>query len=78
MTINLENGRKIVINAPNSSERNKYISSATFNGKLYNNNWLSHAALLQGGVINFDLSAEPNKQRGTAASSFPYSLSNDK
>ena len=50
----------------------------TFNGKAYNNNWLDHAALLQGGVINFNLSAQPNKQRGIEAPNFPYSLSNEK
>ena len=78
MTINLENGKKIVLNAPGNSENNKYINSITLNGKMYSNNWISHAALLQGGVINFSLSAQPNKQRGIEASSFPYSLSNDK
>lgn len=78
MTINLENGKKIVINALNNSENNKYINSMTCNGKTYNNNWLGHTTLSQGSVINFNLSAQPNKQRGIDASNFPYSLSNEK
>lgn len=78
MTINLENGKKIVINAPNNSGNNKYINTMTCNGKTYNNNWLSHTTLAQGSVINFNLSAQPNKQRGIDASNFPYSLSNKK
>ena len=78
ITVNLENGKKLVLNAPNNSENNKYINSISFNGKAYNNNFLNHTALLQGGVINFNMSAQPNKQRGIEAASFPYSLSNEK
>jgi len=78
MTINLENGKKIVLNAPNNSDENQYVNSVNYNGKSYGNNWFDHAELLKGGLINFTMSAQPNKQRGVAASSFPYSLSNDK
>jgi predicted alpha-1,2-mannosidase len=78
MTINLENGKKLVLNAPNNSDENQYVNSISYNGKLYNNNWFDHAELLKGGVINFNMSARPNKQRGIAVSSFPYSLSNEK
>ncbi len=77
MTINLENGKKIILNAPNNSEANRYINSMNYNGKVYNNNWLSHDTLLQGAVINFDMATHPNQQRGTEPSSFPYSLSNE-
>jgi predicted alpha-1,2-mannosidase len=78
ITVTLENGKKLIINATDNSEDNKYISSINFNNKSYNYNWLSHEALIQGGVINFQMSAQPNKQRGTKESSFPYSLSNEK
>jgi len=78
MTINLENGKKIVLNAPNNSESNKYINSVSYNGKPYNNNWLDHAELLKGTVVNFNMSAQPNKQRGIQPANFPYSLSNEK
>jgi len=33
---------------------------------------------MQGAVLNFDMSAAPNKQRGLKESDFPYSLSNEK
>jgi len=78
LTINLENGKKVVINAPNNSDSNLYINTMNFNGKPYDLNWLSHKALLQGGVINYNMSATPNKQRGIKASDVPYSLSNEK
>ena len=78
MTLHLENSKTLVLNAPNNTAENKYINSINYNGKVYNYNWLDHAEMLKGGTINFDMTAQPNKQRGTAPSSFPYSLSNEK
>jgi len=48
-----------------------------YNGKPYEKNWLSHAELLKGAVLNFSMSANPDMERGTKESSFPYSLSTD-
>src|SRR3569833_655040 len=78
LTINLENGKKVVINAPNNSDSNLYINSMSVNGKPYDLNWLSHTALIQGAVINYNMSATPNKQRGVKDADVPYSLSNEK
>jgi len=78
LTINLENGKKVIINAANNSDNNVYINSMTLNGKPYDLNWLSHQTLMQGVVINDSMSAQPNKQRGIKAEDFPYSLSNEK
>jgi predicted alpha-1,2-mannosidase len=78
LTVNLENGKKLVINAPNNSADNKYIKALTVNGKPYDLNYLTHAELIKGGVLNFTMSNQPNKQRGIKESSFPYSLSNEK
>jgi predicted alpha-1,2-mannosidase len=78
LTINLENGNKIVLNAPNNSDANLYIKTITFNDKLYDFNWLSYKALAKGAVINFDMWAQPNKLRGIKPVDFPYSLSNEK
>jgi predicted alpha-1,2-mannosidase len=78
VTLTLENGKKVTINAPNNSADNRYVSALTVNGKPYTNNWLSHKALQQGEVLNFNMSATPNKARGTKAADVPYSLSNEK
>ena len=78
LTINLENGKKVIINAANNSDNNVYINSMTLNGKPYDLNWLGHQTLIQGVVINDSMSAQPNKQRGIKAEDFPYSLSNEK
>ncbi len=78
ITINLENGKKLIINSPKNTADNKYVNNMTYNGKPYDLNWVSHLALMQGAVINMDMSATPNKARGIKASDVPYSLSNDK
>ena len=78
ITVSLENGNKIVINAPDNSAENKYVSSINYNGKQYDKDWFSHQDLLKGAVIDFKMSSQPNKQRGIAPADYPYSLSNDK
>jgi predicted alpha-1,2-mannosidase len=78
LTLTLENGKKVIINAPTNSDANRYVSALTVNGKPYDYNWLSHAALQQGGVLNFSMSATPNKARGIKAEDVPYSLSTEK
>ena len=78
ITVNLENGKQLIINAPQNSADNKYVNSMTYNGKLYDLNWVGHASLLQGATINMDMTAKPNKQRGIKAADVPYSLSNEK
>jgi putative alpha-1,2-mannosidase len=78
ITLNLENGKKVIINAPQNSVANKYVRNLTYNGKLYDLNYLDHKTLMQGAVLNFDMSSKPNKQRGIKDVDFPYSLSNEK
>lgn len=78
ITLNLENGKSVVINAANNSAENKYVTSLSVNGVLYTNNWVSHTGLLKGGTMNFSMSATPNKVRGTKAQDVPYSLSTEK
>jgi len=78
MTITLDNGKKVVINAPNNSAQNQYVQSLTVNGKPYDLNYFTHATLSKGAVLNYVMSDKPNTQRGTKPSSFPYSLSNEK
>ncbi|MGN6396793.1 MAG: GH92 family glycosyl hydrolase [Mucilaginibacter sp.] len=75
LTINLENGKIVTINAPKNSAENKYVNRLTINGKPYGLNWLSHKALMGGEVLNFDMSATPNKQRGTEPKDVPFSMS---
>lgn len=75
VTIFLENGKKLVIAAPANSDKNRYAHSIKLNGKEHKRNWIGHFELLKGGLLNFDMCAEPNKRRGINPEAYPYSLS---
>jgi predicted alpha-1,2-mannosidase len=77
MTLQLENGKQLVINAPNNSAENKYVNGLKVNGQDHSKTWLSHQALLEGATLDFDMSATPNKQRGVNEADFPYSFSSE-
>ena len=77
VTLNLENGKKVVINANNNDTANRYISTMKVNGKNYTRNYLTHEDLLRGMTINCTMSATPNKTRGTEEKDAPYSFSKE-
>ncbi|MDO7850809.1 GH92 family glycosyl hydrolase [Hymenobacter convexus] len=77
-TLHLPSGKDIVLNAPNNSAENRYVNKLTLNGQTYDKNWLSHSELMRGATLNFDMSAIPNKSRGTAPAAAPYSFSKAK
>ena len=74
-TLTMEGGRKVIINAPENSDANRYVETLKINSKIYEKNWLSHPELKKGMVIDFKMTDRPNLNRGVSASAFPYSLS---
>ncbi|CAH1000776.1 hypothetical protein LEM8419_01879 [Neolewinella maritima] len=77
VTIELENGNTLTIAAPENSAENRYIQRLTFNGEVHEKNWLSHRALLEGGLLEFDMGPEPTRERGVGPEAYPYSLSRE-
>jgi len=75
--LHLENGKQVTIETDNNSKANRYVSSMTVNGSLFPKNYLTQDLLTQGAKIRFNMSALPNKQRGTKAADFPYSFSTE-
>jgi putative alpha-1,2-mannosidase len=78
VTLSLENGKKVVINAPANNASNRYVNTLKVNGVAYHQNWLNHLDLQKGAILDFGMSAVPNKTRGVKESAFPYSLSTEK
>lgn len=74
-TVCLENGNRIVINAPANSNENIYIQSMNVNGKAYSKNYFTNETLQAGAIIDITMGVKPNMQRGTAQNDFPYSFS---
>ncbi|HET7578080.1 MAG TPA: GH92 family glycosyl hydrolase [Bacillales bacterium] len=73
MTVHLENGNDIVINAPNVSDKNKYIQSVKLNGKPYNKLTISHEVLAKGATLDFVMGPKPSKW-GTSKNALPKSI----
>ena len=76
LTLKLENGKTIGINAPQNNNENVYINRITLDGNVYTKNYLTHSDLMKGVNLQFDMTKVPAKTRGTSPESFPYSFSN--
>lgn len=64
-TIALSNGKQFTVIAEGASVVNKYIQSATFNGKILNTPWFTHEQLVAGGTLRLKMGPKPNKSWGT-------------
>ena len=73
--LSLPNGNVLEIKAPKVSDRNRYVKKVRWNGQLYDKLYVCHKDLMQGGILEFDMSSSPNKSRGQKPESKPYSLS---
>ena len=62
--VNLPGGKTFEIVAKGASEDNKYIQSATLNGKPLTRPFLSHDELAKGGKLVFVMGNQPNKEWG--------------
>lgn len=62
--IQLPNGKSFQVLAENCSKKNKYIRSATLNGKELNRAFISHPDIIQGGKLHLVMGDKPNKNWG--------------
>jgi predicted alpha-1,2-mannosidase len=74
-TLHFENGKRLIIEAPENRKENIYIQSIRLNGGKVNENFISHEDLTGGGKLVFKMGSAPEKNRGTKEDSFPYSMS---
>ena len=72
--IQLANGRTLTIKA-NQPDRNQYIAKVLLNGETITTNYLLYDQLMEGGVLEYELSNQPNTEWGVSNSSYPYSFS---
>jgi len=77
ITMNLENGKKFIIETKNNSNENVYVQSATLNGKRYLKSFLNYADIENGGILQFEMSDSPNKKWGTGKGNEPVSEISD-
>ena len=71
--VKLPTGKELRIIAKGSSRENKYIQSATLNGKTWDKPWFSHDDIKNGATLVLEMGSQPNKQWGSAESATPPS-----
>jgi len=58
-------GKKFTIRANNLSRTNIYVQSATLNGQPYDKSSITHAEIVRGGELVFEMGPQPNKNWGS-------------
>lgn len=71
--VNVGNGKFFHIVAKNCSEENKYIQSATLNGKPLKRPWITHEEVKNGATLVLNMGSRPNKEWGAAVGNEPPS-----
>lgn len=74
-TISLPNGKEFVINAPENSEKNRFVNQIYLNDEVYSPLFIRHDDIQRGGSLSFDMTSDPQKNRLYKKSDYPYSLS---
>ncbi len=69
-------GRTLVIETKNNSRQNMYVQSVSFNKTKFKNCWIDRKKLTSGGVLSFEMGAQPNTSFGVTTP--PPSMSTDK
>ena len=75
VTLSFENGKRLVIRAPQNSKENIYVRDIKLNGKVMDKNFISHSQLIKGGTLLFQMGSAPEIKRGTRETAYPYSMS---
>ena len=69
--IHFENGKTFTIKANNNLKGNVYINSVKLNGANYNKSYFNYTDIANGGELEFNMSAEPNKAWGSGDNDVP-------
>ena len=75
-TVHLENGKTLVVSAPDNSPENIYVAGVTVNGKPWSRTVFPHRLLAEGAHIEFAMSPRPAKW-GSDVKALPPSLTAD-
>lgn len=59
VTVQLQNGKKWIINSTNNGAENLFVHNTLLNGQAYNKPWIEHSSIAQGGEITFEMDKIP-------------------
>ena len=77
VTVNMENGKQLVVKADNNSKENVYVQSLKVNGKAYNKSYLKHSDIANGGILEFTMGSKPNTKWASDSDALPSSLTKE-
>ncbi|MGW2013942.1 GH92 family glycosyl hydrolase [Streptomyces sp. NPDC001927] len=73
VTLRMDNGRTLVVEAPRNSAKNVYVQGVKLNGERWNSTALPHDVLARGGKLTFDMGPRPSAW-GTGKEAGPVSI----
>ena len=76
-TIRMGDGKEFTVVADHVSAQNKYIQSATLNGKPLDKPWFQQSDIAQGGTLVLEMGDKPDLHWGSAPEDAPPSMSNE-
>jgi putative alpha-1,2-mannosidase len=71
LILKTQKNKTFTVVARNNSSENVYIQKASLNGQPFNRIWISHEEIVNGGVLEFEMGPEPNKNWGTGKLALP-------
>ena len=77
LRIRLENGNNFEVISNNVSEDNFYIQSVQYNGKPWMKSFITHKMIMDGGILEFEMGEEPNKEWGSNIKDRPVQFIKD-
>jgi predicted alpha-1,2-mannosidase len=75
VVLSLPGNKTFTVVARNNSAADKYIESARLNGKRYDKSYITHADIMQGGVLELVMGDKPGSAWGTTTKDLPSSMS---
>lgn len=75
ITLNLTNGKKFIIAAPENNEKNLYRKETKLNGKPYSKLYISHNDLMKGGTMSISMSNQLDTAIIVKDEDLPFSVS---
>jgi predicted alpha-1,2-mannosidase len=73
-SITMSDGKVLTVKADHVSVQNKYIQSATLNGKPWGKPWFAHADIAGGGELVLEMGSHPNLTWGSRPEDAPPSM----
>jgi len=77
-SIDVGNNKIFTIKTRNNIKENKYIQSATLNGKPFSRCWISHKEITDGGILELEMGPVPNKKWGSKPEDAPLSMTTNR